>query len=1084
MQSAHHVDSDDNAELPSVSRKSLAMQSARHEDSDDNVELPSVPRKSLAMQSARHEDSDSTVEPIHPALADLNESDQEPRVAPPRRKSFAPRKSVNFRNRDLDSSGEMEFTCAFPAMARPPVEEENDGSEMEETEVFPRKYVGPRQSTELNIPDKGDFMWRRSLPNKTNLTKSMETSNTSQLDLESRKSTGMNNLQNVFPQQYDQDSSMELTTFVPLKSLRKSVGRMMLKTSEHLDESGMEITEVLHGLPSNAHMDDTRSEEYDVSMSEAISDMEISSYSPPNVTTTNQSMMTVDQTKPNVSAGDSIIATGGLNRKSLGPRIQNNENLKIKHLARYPTSTSTHLQHKSFSGFENSAMDLSTAPSRKSAPICIVPAQHDENETLPQSTSEDGSPNISVSVGVPITSMNADQHRVNPNMVLNSSVNDQSLQTTDIHSILPMAHSTNLNLTETKSSPVAKATTKQNLASENHFNVTSESNPNKSADNMSMSMESTCTLPQSTELVSNKMDNSNMELSSVINQKSTREFNLTATDETTGETNTCQQTTQSKRENTNMSVNDISIDKSVACEDMSLAETMTIHVNETFATGAILPETEVLVSDVKENSTNPSQFESDSAVMSSSSGESKDNSVSTVLSEGTTGNNDENEQPNMNTTKLENKSDKTESKKVLQVSVDDGFSSTQNSRQSLESALSTSCVLDISKMSCDLVQVERPRKRPSDGFEVHDENLVQDENKMVVANPKKRSKTFEVDIEDKEGNEVEINSENMAKESEETTTTKQSFHSHSMITPVKTPIQLVQTPTMVTNFTETVDKPFTFATPAKTHVVKSTPNKTSTFVTPVQVANKTPQFITPSNNLTFRTPGKTPIKTPTLTTPGRAPVTEADVNFSHESLHSSNVSTYANPSSTLTDSVINNLTDKEIPLPGSTIKQTPSEMKAKQHQSASCSTPLLPNSCNKNVIVDMFFQSFNKTHDKPEGFSAPSKNIIKKLIMTQEKQKQTIEEETTSDENKSASQDASPENASLDINPTLKRTKDQLNISEHNDLNSSNYIPEKQQRNVMSDIGDVVKDNVVCLNISEQSDIGDVVKPVGERQTE
>ncbi|KAL1461274.1 hypothetical protein WDU94_013190 [Cyamophila willieti] len=1161
----------------SFGRKSLAVQPVRHEDSDDNVELtchlPSVqniPNHKLPVQQAQE-----------------NESGEEHGVAPPRRKSFAPRKSVNFKNKNLDSSGEMEFTCALPAMARPLVTEENDESEMEETEtvpmnmeereVFPRKSVGPCSASESrNVADKVDFMWRRSLPNKTNLTKSMDISNTSQPGLESRKSTGMYNLQNVFPQQGDNDSSdLEFTTFGSQKSLRKSVGRAMLKTSENQDESGMEMTlhdptctsftstsnEVLHGLPlkgSVEEIDSTSNEEYNVSISEYISDMEISNQSPPNITNSNQSLITVDQTKSNVSAVDFTIATSGpqdLGLKSMTPRIVsdgNNSHFNVNHLARCPTRTSVHqvdhMQHNSFSGFENSAMGLNTAVHRKSAPMSMISSLHNVSikektvlnqsvSSLLQPTSEDAlnsRPAIGIKPSCPNTSVTAGVPNVAPEtcnspmsvelprtMVLNSSGHYQSMHTsymtTDINSILPMAHSTNLNLSIDQKSTPAKTregnsviqfnTAKMSVEKTKSMNVISALNPNK----LTVSMSMDCTLPQNTELVSNKIDNSNMYLSSIMNRKDTRGTNVE--ENITKETNIPQQPSESNQSNVNMSVNDISMpiefrgDKSVVCEDMSLAKTITIRVSETSVRSAISLEAEVAITEQKnisiEISNNASRDDSDSAViMSSSSGGSKDNSVvkqvESVLSEEKSGEQLDNEQlDDPNKTKPENKisvTDKAESQIALQVLVDDGFSSTQNSRQSLESGVSpfsTSDVLDISKMSCDLVEVERHRKRPSDGFEVHEENLVQDENKMVLANPKKRSKTFEVDIEDafKETDQVEISAENMAKKSPMThgaksqpVTVKSDGKSPSMITPGKSHMQLVQTPTLITNYTEaeTNGKPFSFVTPATTPVVKSTPNKTPTFVAPDKFAIKKPQFLTPgktpNKHPTFRTPGKTPIKT--LATPGKTFTTEADVSFSNGSLTSSNMSTYVNPSSTLTDSVINNISDRELPI-ASTRKPTASEMKAKQlSASVSCSTPLLPNSCNKNLIVDRFFESINKKLTNPEGFVAPSKNIIKKLIMPQEKQNEAIQKEKTEDTSSSdgypsnetnspaqETQEASLENALLGITTTLKRTKEQLNMSEHNDLNSSNYIPEKQQRNN-------------SLNTSQHNVIEDVSKDI------
>ncbi|XP_026688335.1 uncharacterized protein LOC103522322 [Diaphorina citri] len=202
--------------------------------------------------------------------------------------------------------------------------------------------------------------------------------------------------------------------------------------------------------------------------------------------------------------------------------------------------------------------------------------------------------------------------------------------------------------------------------------------------------------------------------------------------------------------------------------------------------------------------------------------------------------------------------------------------------------------------------------------------------------------------------------------------------------------------------------------------------------------------------------------------------------------------TYVNPSSH-SDWTPLSITSPDIDLPiiGSTRKPTASEVKSKQM--VTCSTPLLPNSCSKNMIVDRFFESIDKRSGKPDGFvdlqTRPSKNIIKKLDMNQDIPEENAEDivspnrkdvspnnegspstedipsntedmafpidESVALSNRDVPEETTSEQTSDKPNSSesivnLKRTKDKLNISAHNDLNSSNYIPEKQRNMSMN----------------------------------
>lgn len=1254
----------------SVGRKSLTVQRNDSPQEFASVSRKSVGRKSLA--PVQHASSGDSVEltchlPQPQVQEDLDESAMELTAAIPRRKSLAPRKSVNFRKDD--SSEDMEFTTAFPAIGRPELNE----SDVEETEAFSVAVGSGGGRSEVT-----DFMWRRSLPNKSSFVKTMEMTNTSQQGVEYRKSTGSFGV--AFPAQG------EASTSIPVKNSRKSIGRMMLK-HDNLDESGMEMTETFHALPPNASIDTGT---YDVSMSE--SDMDITNQSPPDTTNTH-SMLLTDETK--ASGVDFTIVTGSgqdFGRKSMGPLL----NLK---------GNNDFVEHKSFSGFENCAMDLSTMVHRKSAPMAMVNsrshAQVAENvaprigDGMDVSTSRTTKPSLKknlvsqkplnqCSASLALSSAKGDRSRTDASsagtnnvphsptttchskdpqspaisghydmsqspvtsahetIIMSAHHQNHSLQdfsmhtsyiTSDINAIFsvqpqPMANSTNLNLSfDLKMSPMVKrnpdpsptaavspmtANVEQDRSSDKSSSdievscaapqipesprayvsqpptsrqislmemssgesspiQTNTIKPAANTNMLNISMEVSSAMPQSTEPVkvdmpehsTKEVQSSCMEMTSNVapstiwtqNSKSQAEVetsmfkssdlapvNMSSSNmsmqtesrfekqsdhdemshqtkyvvEAVTETNTSQLPSKTERVSemsfTNMSIQTESkLEKSNDREDKTpRPEHSSVYMNETSLEG-------------EHNSVkNSTSRDSDSAVMSCSAGESKNNSVakdtsaspnkeingkpehienSTIQSKGSiisAGNKDENLEVNKNTRESHKPSptDKNKVQKTLKVSVDDGFSSTQCSHHSIESGVSplnnfsTSGVLDVSTMSCDL-DIERPRKRPSDGFEVHEENLIQSEDGIqVVANPKKRSKTFEMETSVKEVNEVNAD-ESMMKNSaanKQDSVETLDIPSESRVRPslqqtpadetlAKSPVKSLESATQAKTPSKSAssvpsnisveDKPSTYITPSKSSFI--TPNKNAAFATPGQTPSKTPTnkstFATPS--AIFKTPGKTPIKTPsgksTFATPGKTPnktpsgkcSTSGNYDNSLESLSNTNLSMHVNPSSTLTDSVIQNITDTDIPLLGSTRKLPASEVKAKQQ--VSCSTPLLPNSCNKKLIVDRFFQSIDKRAEtidkrgeKLDSFAFPPKSIIKKLVMpqaiTEERNDQALTKETETTTTTLSGESDPVKNAPAAQLPQ-KRTKDELNISEHNDLNSSNYIPEKQQRN-------------------------------------
>ncbi|KAI5748409.1 hypothetical protein M8J77_025192 [Diaphorina citri] len=1120
----------------------------------------SMPRKSLPVhQEADHEDSDSIELTCHVPVnvpEALYESEMEMATTISRRKSFVPHKSVNFQQAqdDLDRSDEMEFTNAFPAMAMRANESNLDESEMEETGVFPRKSFRPVKASAVPL-------WQQSVPDQA---KSMDLSNTY-----------------TQPQSLD-DSGMEFTSAFPHKFSRKSISGNMMRNrdSESLDGSGMEMTEAFPAMPP---------EEYDVSMSDSMSDMDITNqYNQPPDVTNNHSMMITNQTSTaNMSADFSIITSypKSVGRKSMVVKSSEQNNFQTNEtsvafdkqgVSEYQTVPSHrvydqhHTQHKSFSGFEQSALNLSSATLRKSAPHVMNPyydipthGNADVNQSHTNTHSFKGNTSMvnfpapmNASMGsslVPQSSTSAPYiptDLINPsdssNIALGPSGQDQSLHTsqitTDLTSFqpLPMAHSTNLNMSSTIT--ITREHTGAGVNTAISLNLKSPG-----VQKFSMNLSSTTPQSQRRSPVNISMDGMSMELSCATvvptqNENSCMEMSTVVAPEVNTEDSKkeieqeakAQQPSESNEAypampNTNMSVIQTEIVEKSLCEDISVLRNNTVQPNESADLSVQKPESRNThpqeINNINELSNNASVL-SDSALNASNASNSN-SAVKQVSSVNESKCDTVDPVPCVIEPAVKPDSPARNDSQV-QVSMDDGFSTHSQSIESgispLQSVLCTSGVLDVSKMSCDL-DTEKSRKRPSDGFEAHEENLVETGDAMVVANPKKRSKTFEPVDSIRETHEAEVNAgteENPVSTSPDKTSGVAEHKSPAkavspgknfeFATPGKSSVRSTPNKTAAATTTgktstsaSSSKETFVFVTPGKTSSVRSTPNKTGTFATPNKPSGATPNkpSATPNkpSGATPNKPSATPNKPsgvvtpkgPAGTTPNKSLVIPEklfnDTGCSQDG--SFNMSTYVNPSSTLTDSAINNITDIDLPIIGSTRKPTASEVKSKQM--VTCSTPLLPNSCSKNMIVDRFFESIDKRSGKPDGFvdlqTRPSKNIIKKLDMNQDIPEENAEDivspnrkdvspnnegspstedipsntedmafpidESVALSNRDVPEETTSEQTSDKPNSgesigNLKRTKDQLNISAHNDLNSSNYIPEKQRNMSMN----------------------------------
>ncbi|XP_026685641.1 proteoglycan 4-like [Diaphorina citri] len=842
-----------------------------------------------------------------------------------RRKSFVPHKSVNFQQAqdDLDRSDEMEFTNAFPAMAMRANESNLDESEMEETGVFPRKSFRPVKASAVPL-------WQQSVPDQA---KSMDLSNTY-----------------TQPQSLD-DSGMEFTSAFPHKFSRKSISGNMMRNrdSESLDGSGMEMTEAFPAMPP---------EEYDVSMSDSMSDMDITNqYNQPPDVTNNHSMMITNQTSTaNMSADFSIITSypKSVGRKSMVVKSSEQNNFQTNEtsvafdkqgVSEYQTVPSHrvydqhHTQHKSFSGFEQSALNLSSATLRKSAPHVMNPyydipthGNADVNQSHTNTHSFKGNTSM---VNFPAP-MNAS---MGTNLVPQSSASAPYIPTDKTRKLSTVV-APEVNTEDSKKEIEQEAKAQQ--PSESNEAYSAMPNTNKSVIQTEIVEKSLC---EDISVLRNNTVQPNESADLSIQKPESRN------------------THPQEINNTRTEI----VEKSL-CEDISVLRNNTVQPNESADLSVQKPESRNThpqeINNINELSNNASVL-SDSALNASNASNSN-SAVKQVSSVNESKCDTVDPVPCVIEPAVKPDSPARNDSQV-QVSMDDGFSTHSQSIESgispLQSVLCTSGVLDVSKMSCDL-DTEKSRKRPSDGFEAHEENLVETGDAMVVANPKKRSKTFEPVDSIRETHEAEVNAgteENPVSTSPDKTSGVAEHKSPAkavspgknfeFATPGKSSVRSTPNKTAAATTTgktstsaSSSKETFVFVTPGKTSSVRSTPNKTGTFATPNKPSGATPNkpSATPNkpSGATPNKPSATPNKPsgvvtpkgPAGTTPNKSLVIPEklfnDTGCSQDG--SFNMSTYVNPSSTLTDSAINNITDIDLPIIGSTRKPTASEVKSKQ----------------------------------------------------------------------------------------------------------------------------------------------------------